>query len=53
MLVKLGLGCGESSGEIFVGKFRVDDRVAVVLEIGRLDAARDRLPAVEEEDELG
>ena len=35
--------------EIIIGQGRAQDRVAVVLEIGRLDAARSRLPAVEEE----
>jgi hypothetical protein len=39
-----------SGGEIVVGQFRIDDRVAVVLEIGRLYTACGRIPAVEEED---
>ena len=48
--VELGLGDADGSIEIVVGQGRVQDFVAVVLEIGRLDAARCRLPAVEEED---
>ncbi|MGD0897019.1 MAG: hypothetical protein ABR915_04225 [Thermoguttaceae bacterium] len=36
--------------EIVVGQGRVQDFVAVVFEVGRLDAARCRLPVVEEKD---
>ena len=36
-------------GEVLVGQLRVDDLVAVVLQVRRLHAAGDRLPAVEEE----
>jgi hypothetical protein len=38
-------------GEVFTRLLRVDDRVAVAVsgQEGRLDAARDRLPAVEKE----
>ena len=50
MLVELGLGDADGGIEIVVGQGRVQDFVAVVLEVGRLDAARCRLPAVEEED---
>ena len=48
--VELGLGDANGGVEIVVGQGRVQDFVAVVLEIGRLHAARRRLPAVEEED---
>ena len=40
-------------GEIVVGQPGIENGVAVVLEIGRLGAARCRLPAVEEKDEHG
>ena len=50
MPVELGLGDADGGVEIVVGQGRVQDFVAVVLEVGRLDAARCRLPAVEEED---
>ena len=50
VLVELGLGDLDGLGEVFVGQCRVDDLVAVLRQEGRLDAARDRLPAVEEED---
>ena len=50
MPVELGLGDPDGFVEIIVGQGRIQDLVAVVLEIGRLDAARCRLPAVEEED---
>ena len=39
-----------ASVEVLVGQLRVDDLVAVLGQEGRLDAAWDRLPAVEEED---
>jgi hypothetical protein len=51
--VELGLGDPDGFLEIVVGQGRVQDRVAVVLEIGRLDSARCRLPAVKEKDERG
>ena len=50
VLVELGLGDADGLGEVVVGQRRVDDLVAVVLQVGRLHAARDRVPAVEEED---
>ena len=50
MLVELLLGDLYGQGEVFIRQFRVDDLVAVLDQKGRLDAARDRLPAVEEED---
>ena len=46
MLVELGLGGRKSSGEIVVIEGRVDDFVAVVLQVRRFDAAWDRMPAV-------
>jgi hypothetical protein len=49
VLVELLLGDPDGLGEILVGQLRVDDGMAVVLEVGRLDATRDRLPAVKEE----
>ena len=49
VLVELGLGDPDGLVEVVVGQLRVDDLVAVLQE-GRLDAARDRLPAVKEED---
>jgi hypothetical protein len=39
--------------EIIIGEGGVEDLVAVALEVGRLDAARSRIKAVEEEDEHG
>ena len=53
VLVELGLGDADGRIEIVVGQGRVQDLVAVVLEVGRLHAARCRLPAVEEEDSHG
>ena len=50
MLVELGLGDFQGGVEIVVGEMGVEDFVAVVYEVGRLSAARCRLPAVEEED---
>ena len=50
VLVELGLGDLDGLGEVLVGQLRVDDLVAVLGQEGRLDAAWDRLPAVEEED---
>ena len=50
MPVVLGLGDPDRLGEVLVGQFGVDDLVAVPGQLGRFDAARDRLPAVEEED---
>ena len=49
MLIELGLGDTDGPGEIFVRQFWVEDFVAVRGEVRRLYAARDRLPAVEEE----
>ena len=53
VLVELVLGDPDGLLEVVVGQLRVDDLVAVVLEVGRFDAARNRLPAVEEEDGHG
>ena len=47
--VVLGLGDPDGLGEVLVGQFRVDDLVAVLGQEARLDATRDRVPAVEEE----
>src|SRR5262245_27104929 len=49
----LSLGDPDRLGEVFVRQFRVDDLVAVLGQVARLDPARDRLPAVEEEDYHG
>ena len=49
-LVEFLLSDPDGSIKIVVGQGWVQDRVAVVLQIGRLQAARCRLPAVEEED---
>ena len=49
-VVELGLGDSDGLGEILVRQLRIDDLVAVVFQEGRLDAAWNRLPAVEEED---
>jgi len=48
MFVELGQGDPVCLLHVFVGQRRVDDFVAVVLQERRLDAARDRVPAVEE-----
>ncbi len=50
MPIKLDLGDPHGLIEIIIGESGVQDRVAVVLEERRLDAARSRLPAVKEED---
>jgi hypothetical protein len=50
VLIELGLGGRKSSGEVIVIQSRIDDFVAVVLQVGRFDAAWDRVPAVKEED---
>ena len=44
-LTDLDLPCQR---EVIVIECRVDDIMAVILQVGRLDAARDRTPAVEE-----
>ena len=51
MPVKLGLGDTDGGIEIVVGQGRIENLVAVIFKIGRLYAARSRLPAVKEEDE--
>ncbi len=53
MPVVFSLGNGNGGIEIIVGQGRVQDLMAVVLDVGPLYAARCRLPAVEEEDEHG
>ena len=40
-------------GEIIVIERRVNDGVAVILKVGRFDAAWDRLPTVKKEDGHG
>ena len=50
MRVELGLGDSHGSVEVFVWQLWIDDCVAVVFEVGRLDATWNRLPAVKEED---
>ena len=49
MPVELGLGRGKCGVEVVV-ESRVDDLVAVIFQVGRLDAAWNRVPAVEEQD---
>jgi hypothetical protein len=50
MFVELGLGGRKCSVEIIFVKGGVDDFVAVILEVGRLDAARNAVSSVQEED---
>ena len=50
VLVELGLGNADGGIKIVVGQGRIQDFVAVVFEVGRLYAARSRIPTVEEED---
>jgi hypothetical protein len=50
VLVELGLDDADGRLEVVVGQGRVDDLVAVLSQEGRLDAAGNRVPAVEEED---
>jgi hypothetical protein len=50
MLFELGLGGLEGFLEVLVVEIGIDDLVAVVLQVGRFDAAWDRVPAVKEED---
>src|SRR5580658_6419576 len=53
VVVELCLGDLDRLVEILIRQFRVDDLVAVLRQEGRLDAAWDGLPAVEEEDFQG
>jgi hypothetical protein len=48
--VEFGLGSANGGIEVVIGQGWVQDFVAVVLQVGRLQAALGRLPAVEEED---
>ena len=50
VLVELGLGGRNSSAKIIVIQYRIDDFMSVVLEVARLDATGNRMPAVEEKD---
>ena len=52
-LIQLGLRDADGGVEVVVGEMGIEDGVAVVPEIGRLQAARSRLEAVEEEDGHG
>jgi hypothetical protein len=47
--IELGLRGPQGEIEVIVIEFGVADLAAVLLEIGRLDAARDTLPAVQKE----
>jgi hypothetical protein len=47
--VVFGLGGTEGFGEAVVVELGIDDPVAVLDQVGRFDALRKRLPAVEEE----
>ena len=53
VLVEFFLGGANSGIEVVVIKGRVDDGMAVVLQVRRFDAARNRVPAVEKEYEHG
>jgi hypothetical protein len=48
--VELGLGGADGLVEVIVIEGRVKDLVTVLDQVGRLHAAGDRVPAVEEED---
>ncbi len=50
MLVELRLGDADGLLKVAIGKFRIKDRVAVVLQEARFDAAWGGENAVEEED---
>ena len=50
MLIEFGLGDANCGVEIVVGQMGIEDFVAVLLQIGRLQAAWSGLPAVEEKD---
>ncbi len=50
VLIEFDLGDVNGTVEIIVGQGRIQDLVAVALEIGRLAAAWGGLPAVEEEE---
>jgi hypothetical protein len=50
VLIERGLGDPDGFGEVFVRQRRIDDLVAVVLQVGRLHAAWDGVPAVQKED---
>jgi hypothetical protein len=50
VLIELGLGDADGFRHVVVRELRIDDGVAVLGEVRRLDAAWDRLPAVQEKD---
>ena len=50
MVIIFGLGDADGGIEVVIGQWGIEDFVAVVLEVGRLQAAWSRLPTVEEED---
>jgi hypothetical protein len=49
VLVELGLSDPDRLVEILVGQFRIDDLMAVLDQESRFDAARDRVPSMQEE----
>ena len=50
MLVEFSLSSADGGIEVVVIEGWVNDFVAVVLQVGRFDAARNRVPAVKEEE---
>ena len=50
VLIELNLNNPDGFLKVLIRELRVDNGVASVLQVGRFDAARNRLPAVEEED---
>ena len=50
MLVELFLSNPDGLGEVVIRQFRIDDLLAMPGQERRFDAARNRMPAVEEED---
>jgi len=48
VLVELFLGDLDGQGKVFIRQLRVDDLVTVLGQVSRFDAARNRLPAVQE-----
>jgi hypothetical protein len=50
VLVVIRLGDGDGGIQVVVGQGRIQDFVAVVLQVGRLQSAGRRFPVVEEED---
>jgi hypothetical protein len=50
MLIEFGLGRRNRRDEVIIVECRIDDVVAMVLQVRRLDATRNRVPAMKEED---